>query len=410
MHQLFIMRMIKTCLLATAFSLAALSGCGEADSQSDTQSDTQANGERAAIPAKTGSEHIGADGGYARYADDAAVSEQALKDVIAPFFDDPAQSETRGVVILHGGILVAERYAPGFMPDTPLISWSMAKTITAALVGMMVADGRLSLDARAPVEEWHTPGDPRAKITLRHLLHMASGLDHSEGPSEENGKALYEADTMRMLFLEDGRDDVARYAETRILEAEPGTQFEYSTATSQILSDIITRTLTDSQNPQVRKNATLQFARGRLFEPLGMDSMVPEFDRSGTMLGGAVLHGTPRDWAKMGEFLRNHGSVRGAQLLPHSWVRFMRSPSEHDAAYGGHMWLNRPRPAERNQVLFPGKAPEDVFALLGHLGQFVVISPRHKLVIVRMGKTNDDEMDAVNDQLARVINLFPESK
>ena len=228
--------------------------------------------------------------------------------------------------------------------------------------------------------------------------------------TDENGKAIYETDSSRLLFLEDGRDDTARYAETRILEAAPGTQFEYSTATSNILSDIMTRSLTDSKNAEMRKNVMLQFAKGRLFEPLGMDSMIPEFDRSGTMLGGAMIHGSARDWGKLGEFLRNNGSVKGAQLLPTRWARFMRKPSEQDEAYGGHIWLNRVRRDGRNQVLFPGKAPDDVFAMLGHLGQYVVVSPQHKLVIVRMGKTSKDNQDPINDQIAQVINLFVKSK
>jgi CubicO group peptidase (beta-lactamase class C family) len=125
------------------------------------------------------------------------------------------------------------------------------------------------------------------------------------------------------------------------------------------------------------------------------------------MLGGSIIHATARDWAKFGEFLRNTGSVRSAQLLPTSWVRFMRTSSANDAAYGGHIWLNKRRPEERDQVLFPGKAPSDVFAALGHLGQFVVVSPQQKLTIVRLGKTQDDALDPVNDQLAKVIALFP---
>lgn len=335
---------------------------------------------------------------------DAAPGKARLASTIAPFFEDPALAETRAVVVMHGGRIVAERYAPGYGPDSRLISWSMAKSVTATLIGMMVADGLLVLDDPAPVPEWSSPGDPRAKITLRQLLHMSSGLDHTE--MAEDDKAIYEADTTRLLFL-DGRENVARYAEKRNLEAEPGRKFEYSTATSHILADIMARTLTDSSDPLVRRNAMLEYARGRLFEPLGMKSAVPEFDRSGTMLGGSMIHATARDWARFGEFLRNNGSVRSAQLLPTSWTRFMKTSSPNDAAYGGHLWLNRRRPEGADQVLFPGKAPADVFAALGHLGQFVVVSPQNKLTIVRLGKTRDDELGPVNDQLAKLIAIFP---
>jgi CubicO group peptidase (beta-lactamase class C family) len=368
-------------LCATLFSLMALSSCGSAPA-----------------PVETNAPII------ARYADDAAVSEQALKDAIAPFFDDETLSETRAVVIMHGGLIVAERYAPGYTPESRLVSWSMAKSVTATLVGFMVADGLLVLDDPAPVSEWANAGDARNKITLRQLLHMSSGIDHTEVPEE--GKAIYQADTPRMLFM-DGRENVARYAEGRMLEAAPGKKFEYSSATSHILVDIMTRALTDSRNPQIRRDAMLDYASGRLFEPLGMKSVVPQFDRNGTMLGGSMIHATARDWAKFGEFLRNNGSVRSAQLLPTSWVRFMQTSSANDAAYGGHIWLNKRRPDGRNQVLFPGKAPPDVFAALGHLGQFVVVSPQHKLTIVRLGKTQDDQLNPIDDQLAKVIALFP---
>lgn len=336
--------------------------------------------------------------------DDAVVGKEKLAEAMAPFFEDPALSETRALVIMQGGRVVAERYAPGYTPDTRLISWSMAKSITATLVGLMVADGRLALDEPAPVSEWQTPRDGRAKITLRHLLHMSSGLDHTE--TAEEGVEIFDADTPRMLFL-DGRDHVARYAETRPLEANPGEKFEYSSATSHILADIMTRSLTESKDPQVRRDAMLEYARGRLFEPLGMTSMFPEFDRSGTMLGGSMMHATARDWAKFGEFLRNNGSVRAAQMLPTSWTRFMKTPSPTDRSYGAHIWLNRTRNEGRDQVLFPGKAPSNVFAALGHLGQFVVVSPQHRLTIVRLGKTPDDQLDPINDQLAKLISIFP---
>lgn len=342
--------------------------------------------------------------GFSMVVDDAVISEAKLAAAIAPFFENPAIGETRALVIMLGGRVVAERYAPGYGPDTKLISWSMAKSVTAVLVGMMVADGRIALDEPAIVPEWQTPRDGRAAITLRHLLHMSSGLDHTE--MAQGSVEIFDADTPRMLFL-DGRENVARYAETRPLEAIPGKKYEYSTATSHILVDIMTRSLTDSKDPVVRRDAMLEYARGRLFEPLGMTSAVPEFDRSGTMLGGSLIHATARDWAKFGEFLRNNGSVRSAQMMPTSWMRFMKTPSQTDASYGGHLWLNRTRNDGRDPVLFPGKAPSDVFAALGHLGQFVVVSPQHRLTIVRLGNTPDDQLDPVNDQLAKLISVFP---
>jgi CubicO group peptidase (beta-lactamase class C family) len=344
--------------------------------------------------------------GQTMIADDSVVGKKQLAEAISPFFEDPALAETRALVVMRSGRIVAERYAPGYGPDTRLISWSMAKSVTATLVGLMVADGRLALDEPAPVAEWQTPRDGRAKITLRHLLHMSSGLDHTE--MAEGDIEIFDADTPRMLFL-DGRENIARYAETRPLEAKPGDKFEYSSATSNILTDIMTRSLTSSKDPAERRDAMLEYARGRLFEPLGMTSAFPEFDRNGTMLGGSMIHATARDWAKFGEFLRNNGSVRAAQMLPTSWTRFMKTPSKNDSSYGAHIWLNRQRNDGRDQVLFPGKAPPNVFAALGHLGQFVVVSPQHRLTIVRLGKTPDDQLGPVNDQLAKLISIFPKN-
>ncbi len=371
----------KSLLAATAFSIM-LTGCAN---------------DPAVVPKGKGKMMV---------VDDAVVGKERLAAAIAPFFDDPALSETRALVVMRGGRVIAERYAPGYGPDTRLISWSMAKSVTATLVGLMIADGRLALDEPAPVSEWQTPGDPRSKITIRHLLHMSSGLDHME--MGEGDIEIFDADTPQMLFL-DGRENVARYAEGRPLEANPGDKFEYSSATSNILVDIMTRSLTDSKDPEVRRDAMLEYARGRLFEPLGMASATPEFDRNGTMLGGSIIHATARDWAKFGEFLRNNGSVRAAQLLPTSWARFMKTPSKNDSSYGGHIWLNRTRKEGRDQVLFPDKAPSDVFAAIGHLGQFVIVSPKHRLTIVRLGKTQDDRLDPVNDEIAKLISIFPKN-
>ena len=334
---------------------------------------------------------------------DSSVGKERLARAIAPLFEDASMAETRAVVVMHGGRVIAERYAPGYGPDTRLISWSMAKTVTGVLVGMMVADGRLALDEPAPVAEWSNPGDPRAKITIRHLMNMSAGLAHNEGPSDT--VPIYEADTPRMLFL-DGNEDVARYAESHPLEGSPGKAFEYSTATTHILVDIMTESLTDSKDPEVRRAAMLEYAKGRLFEPLGMTSVFPEFDRSGTMLGGSMIHATARDWAKLGEFLRNNGSVRSAQLLPTSWPRFMRTSTADDPAYGGQLWINKRRREGRDQVLFPDKGRSDIFAALGHLGQFVIVSPSQKLTVVRLGKTANGDMGPVNDQLAKIVALF----
>ncbi|MEO9469956.1 serine hydrolase [Parasphingorhabdus sp.] len=333
------------------------------------------------------------------------IDRARLDRAISPLFDDPAMSETRALLVMHRGEIIAERYGEGYDEDTRFISWSMAKSFTGALIGFMVGDGRLVLDDPAPVPAWQRSGDPRGEITLRHLLHMSSGLQHTEvGP--EDGKTLYEADTQRMLFL-DGADDMSGYAEARTMEAAAGEKFEYSTATSVILADIITRTLTDSKDPNVRRDATMRFIRGRLLEPLGMESTFVEFDANGTMVGGSIIQATARDYATFGEFLRHNGTRKGAQHLPVSWVKFMKTSSPNDPAYGGHIWLNKKRPEGRNQVLFPDNGPDTIFAALGHLGQQIVVSPEQKLTVVRLGKTQDDVNRPMSDQIGNIMALFP---
>ena len=377
------MHKIKLVLLSAL--TIALSGCGGTD-------------DPASAPPKNAAE-------LAYISDSSPIAKARLDAAIAPLFEDPEMAETRALLVMHQGKIIAERYGEGYDEDTRFISWSMAKSFTGALIGFLVADGRLVLDDPAPVPAWQRTGDPRGEITLRQLLHMSSGLDHTE-TAEEGGKTVFEADTNRMLFL-DGAQDVAAYAEARPMEARPGEQFEYSTATSIILSDIITRTLTRSTDPQVRRDVTLRFIRGRLLEPLGMDGTYPEFGPQGTFLGGSFIHATARDYASFGEFLRHRGARKGAQHLPVSWIRFMTSSSENDPAYGGHLWLNKRRPEGRNQVLFPDNGPDTIFAALGHLGQQIVVSPEQQVTVVRLGKTQDDVLAPMSAQIGRIMALFP---
>ena len=309
--------------------------------------------------------------------------------------------ETRALVVMHGGEIAAERYGEGYGPQTRFVSWSMAKTVTAVMIGMLVADGKLRLDAPAPVPRWQRPGDPRADITLRQLLQMSAGLEHTEA-----GDPPYESSEVRMLFL-DGRDDMADYATAQPLEAEPGAKFEYSSNTTIILADIAARALTDNPSPEARRKAVADYLDARLFTPLGMSSAVPEFDRAGTLIGGSLIHANARDWAKFGEMLRNKGSVKGEQLVPRAWVEEMVEPSPTAPHYGLQTWLNRPLPEGEQHPLFPSRAPHSAFAAIGHMGQYVFVSPSQTLTVVRLGHSNAEERRAMLQQLADVIELYP---
>ena len=330
------------------------------------------------------------------------VGRERLAMDFADLFDDQqGVGETRAAMVMHGGEIVAERYADGYDAGTRFISWSMAKTVTAVMIGMLVADGALELDEPAPVPNWQRPGDARAEITLRDLMQMRSGLDHTEA-----GDPPYESSEVRMLFL-DQRDDMAKFAEEQPLEAEPGEKFEYSSNTTVILADIAADVLTDnSTDPETRRKAVDTYLRTRLFEPLGMTSMVPEYDAAGTLIGGSAIHGTLRDWARFGEFLRNHGSYRGTQLVPRQWIDFMLEPSPPAPFYGGQIWLNTQASDPQNS-LYPIDKPKGIFAAIGHMGQYIVVSPKQKLTIVRLGHSDSDERRALLRQINDVVELYP---
>ncbi len=330
---------------------------------------------------------------------DAGAPRKDLARAVDALFTDPALGETRAVVVMANGRLAAERYGPGYGPATRFVSWSMAKTFTATMIGLLVADGRLTLDQPAPIPRWQRPGDPRSAITIRHLLQMRSGLDHTE-----SGPVPVESSEVRMLFL-DGRDDMAQWAEEQPLEAEPGAKFEYSSNTTVILADIAARVLTDnSRDPEARRRAVADYLHARLLEPLGMTSMVPEFDAAGTLIGGSLMHATARDFARFGEFLRSKGSARGAQLVPRQWVEAMVTPSPRSPHYGFQTWLNRP---VENSPLFPDRAPHSLFAMIGHMGQYVLISPEQRLTVVRLGHSDAAQREALMPRLADLVELYP---
>ncbi|WP_408589258.1 serine hydrolase domain-containing protein [Novosphingobium sp.] len=324
---------------------------------------------------------------------------EALARAVDALFTDPAAGETRAVIVMHKGRIVAERYAPGYHENTRFISWSMAKSVTGVMIGMLVSDGRLKLDESAPVAEWQRPGDPRGEITLRQLLQMRSGLKHMEA-----GDPVYRSDEVRMLFL-DGRNDMARYAEDQPLEFEPGAKFVYSSNTSVILADLAARVLAPAQDPDSRRRAVAEYLRTRLFEPAGMRSMVPEFDAAGTLIGGSMIHGSARDWARFGEFLRNKGSAGGVQMVPRQWVDFMTRPSPRESQYGAQIWLNR-KPTQGEASLFPERGPADLFAAEGHVGQFVLVAPSRELVVVRLGMTPEDRLHPLVSLLGNVVGLY----
>jgi len=327
------------------------------------------------------------------------VSRVALAKAVEPLFDARKVGTTQALLVMRNGKLIVERYGEGIGPETKLLSRGIGKTVTAALVGLMVSDGRLALDTPVPVEAWSQPGDPRGTITLRNLLQMTSGLEHRE----EAGRPQ-ESDTVRMLYT-DGAQDMAAFAEAKPIADPPGSHFLYSTGDTLIIADLMTRMLTDSKRPDARRDAMMEFVRGRLMAPVGLDSLTPEFDARGTMIGGAMMHMTARDYARFGEFLRHRGRVNGHQVLSARWVGFMTTPSPRNPAYGGQLWLNR---EGRDNPLFPGRGSKRIFAAVGQQGQYLLVAPGQGLVVLRLGLTHgEDRTEALRDALVRLVELFP---
>ena len=255
------------------------------------------------------------------------------------FDDDGPLAQTYAVVVVHGGRVVAERYQGALehfdrpptpvTPETPLLSWSMAKSMLHAVVGLLVGDGRLDLDAPAAVPEWADPGDPRHAITLRQLLAMRDGLAFVEDYVDDRV-----SDVMHMLFGE-GQPDMAHFAADRPLAAPPGTRFNYSSGTSNVISGVVARTVGPGES-------YARFLHGRLFGPIAMTSADPEFDEAGTWVASSYVRATARDFARFGLLYLRDGVWDGARLLPPGWVDYARTwtsvDPEDDNPYGAHWY------------------------------------------------------------------------
>ncbi|MBZ5710503.1 serine hydrolase domain-containing protein [Nannocystis pusilla] len=306
-------------------------------------------------------------------ADPPGLDRAALDAAVAAAFAEPnpdSLRRTRAVVVVHGGAIVAERYADGFDRDTRHLGWSMSKSVTNALVGILVGRGLLTRDAPAPVPGW--AGDPRRAVTLDQLLRMSSGLEFEEryGPL---------ADATRMLFEVDDAADVAL---ARPLAHDPDTVFSYSSGTTNILSWIVRR-----QFPELA--AYHRFPHEALFAPLGMRSAVFETDASGTFLGSSFVHATARDWARFGLLYLRDGVWDGARILPEGWVAYSRTPTKTGVGdYAAHFWANAPDPADPDKRRLP-HVPADAYQAAGFQGQAVLIVPSRDAVIVRLGMTHD---------------------
>ena len=295
-----------------------------------------------------------------------------LRAALDRFFIERTQPPHRwikAVVIVHDGRVIAERYAPGIGIATPLMGYSEGKSIINALVGILVRQGHLAVDAPAPIAAWRNPDDPRHRITLDNLLRMTSGLAIAQ-----TGSGFDPAS--RMLFTE---RDMAGYVEAASLDRPPGTAMEYSDASALIVSQIV-RNAAGGYRCRVQA-----FARRELFDPLGMRHVVMEMDATGTPVGSTFILASARDWARLGLLYLDDGMAGGQRILPEGWVRYVSS-STLGTSYGAGFWTNAGEDAGARGRIRGGEPCDTIFAS-GNLGQRIYIIPSSHLVIVRLAVT-----------------------
>jgi CubicO group peptidase (beta-lactamase class C family) len=264
----------------------------------------------------------------------------------------------------------------------------MTKTVTAALVGMQVADGKLSLQQDG---FWPDKADPRAQITLAQLMAMSSGLRYNEGYGDVS-------DVTRMLYLE---PDMASFTAAQPLEGTPGSKWNYSSGTTVLLSRIWQRAAGGGAD-------ALSLPHNRLFAPLGMNSAVIEADARGNLVGSSYMYANTLDWARFGQFLLQDGVWQGKRILPEGFVQGMQQVAPaSEGKYGqGQVWRWGPFsdiPGEPNPDT-PYHLPADTYWMLGHDGQSIAIVPSQQLVVVRLGLTPYQLNYKPQALLAKVVN------
>ena len=299
--------------------------------------------------------------------DPVGADQDAINLALLTAFDNPGGAGgIDAVLVVQDGKLVVEHYKAGYDPDAAHISWSMAKSITGTMIGMLVAAGELDPMAPAEVPEWADPSDPRHDITLDDLLHMRSGLQWDE---EYSGTS----DVIEMLFGS-GKDDRAHYAASKPLQDEPGSTWYYSTGTSMILSRII------ADHVGYGDEGT-NWAQDNLFGPLGITTVEHDLDASGVMSGGSNINMSARDFARFGLLNLRGGNWDGTQIVPSDWIDYERTPFVDAPEYGAQWWVGQDPSVPRT------------FYADGFNGQRIMVVPDLDLVVVVLSNDGTDLPD-----------------
>lgn len=313
-------------------------------------------------------------------------------------FASPAGMTAAVVVTWHGRI-IAERYAKGITARTQLESWSMGKSVTAALMGVLIQQGVYGLEQPAPVPEWQSPGDPRAKIRIADLLRMSSGL-RIRAPYDPEYDAT--GPYPDHLYLYTGGVDSFHYAATRPLEWPPNTVGRYRN-TDPVLVNYLVRLAVERRGENYAS-----FPQHALFDKIGVRSMIIQTDPFGNLLTQGYDLACARDWARLGNLYLQDGIWDGQRILPHGFTRFVSTLAPAWVAdgrpiYGGFFWIN-------GDGAIP--VPKDTYYMAGAGGQYTMIIPSHDLVVVRLGHFKGDEVGTQDlyKALALLLEAVPPHK
>ncbi|CAL8467489.1 g7027 [Coccomyxa elongata] len=313
----------------------------------------------------------------------AGVDYDGLNRTLSKYFEDPALvngAHTKAIVVIYQGKLIAEQYSEALdiSAATASISWSLAKSVTSALIGIRSGMGGLSVRQRATTPAWNASEIASRNITLDDLLRMVSGIDWNESGAIDTAGSRYVPinDVAQMLYE---APNAAAFVGMLPQNATPGTYWNYSTGNFQVVQYNLRRSFTSD-------SAYWSFAVNRLFKKIGARSFAFEADPSGTLLGGSHAFATARDWARFGQLFLQDGMWNGVQVLPEGWVQYSTTPTKAFDKYGAGWWLR-----------YPG-APLDSYYGNGLMGQRVIVSPSQDLVIVRLGLNYNDDFDQVYGQ------------
>jgi CubicO group peptidase (beta-lactamase class C family) len=306
------------------------------------------------------------------------IDYQKINQLVENAFDKKGEKtkRTRALLIIYKDKIIAEKYDTGFNKNSKILGWSMTKSITATLFGILEKQKGFNIYQPAPIPEW--ANDDRKKITTNDLLHMNSGLEWDEHYDRI-------CDATEMLFQ---AEDMTRVQLEKPLAFQPNTHWNYSSGTTNLLSGILRKQFKTHQE-------YLDFWYSALIDKIGMHSMLVETDMTGNYVGSSYGWATARDWAKFGLLYLHQGNWNGEQLFKPSWAKYVAKPTNtSNGRYGGQFWLN-------SSGYFPD-APRDMYYASGFQGQMVAIFPSHDLVIVRMGLKENPEFD-FNGLLSGVV-------